>query len=105
MTNSQPIASINFTTLFGRFEITACDQAQDLFDLMLKEPSGVTRQLGSYTSITDGVTAVTSQQTGYFQWDALPLDKVPYRVHDLVCWNFHIPPGTTSYDSCSKAIG
>lgn len=105
MTNSQPTASINFTTIFGRFEITACDKEQHIFNLTLKEPSGATRQLGSYTSLTDGVTAVTSQQTGYFQWDALPQDKVPYRVHDLVCWSFHNFSETTPYDSCSKAMG
>lgn len=105
MTNSNPTASVTFTTIFGSFEITACNQAKGLFELTLNEPSGVTRQLGSYASITDGVTAVTSQQTGYFQWDALPQEKVPYRVHDLVCWNFHNFSGTTPYDSCSKAIG
>ncbi|MGJ8652572.1 MAG: hypothetical protein ACSHX8_04820 [Opitutaceae bacterium] len=104
MTNSQRAASINFTTIFGRFEITACDQEQDLFDLTLIEPSGVERKLGTYTSIIDGVTAVTSQQTGYFQWDALTQDKVPYRVHDLTCWKFHGILGTAAHDSCSEAM-
>lgn len=93
--------ALAFQSTFGRFQIRP-DKASDfLYILEINEPGAETQTLGHFCSINDAIYAVAQQETGYRKWDDLGLEKVPYRVYDITCWEFEEIHGTFVEELCS----
>ncbi len=88
MSSATQSLRLTFSTEFGQFTILPTPEEPHIFELTLIEPNQSTTPLGKYCSINDAVLAVARQETGHPPWDSLYHEKVPYRVHDLVCWTF-----------------
>lgn len=95
---------LSFATEFGSFMITPCPNEPQIFNLHIHQDDQTAQALGKYCSINDAILAVARQETGFIPWDGLCLGKVPYKVHDIICWNFEESCGTTDNSQCSIAI-
>ncbi len=73
--------------------------------LVMEESGSGLRDLGRYCSINDAILAVANQETGYLPWDGLCLEQIPYKVHDITCWDFEEISGTKEEQSRSHATG
>ena len=72
----------------GRFAISPDTIHPNLFSLSIAAPESHARELGKYCSINDAILAVSRQETGHSIWDNLDLNSIPYKVHDITCWDF-----------------
>lgn len=95
---------LSFATEFGRFTISPCPNETQIFDLHIHQDDDSTQPLGKYCSINDAILAVARQETGFIPWDGLCLEKVPYKVHDIICWDFEEINGTSVDFQCSMII-
>ena len=89
--------NIGFESNWGYFTIESKDHREDLFTLKIETTGKTPLLLGHYCSISDAISAVTNQNTGYADWDQLSPDQLPSRVHDIVSWTFSQNFGTLSH--------
>lgn len=101
MTSASPGLVIAFPTAYGRFTIRPVENESNLFCLEMAESAGEVLELGRYRSINDAILSVAHQETGYLKWDGLCLGHVPYKVHDITCWEFDDFLGTNEERCCS----
>lgn len=78
------------------------DSDANLFTMSIEESDVEPRELGKYRAINDAILAVAQQETGFLPWDALCFEEVPYRVHDITCWDFENYFGTNASDRRSE---
>ncbi len=77
-----------FHSEWGRFAIAPDAAHPNLFCLSIDSHESNARELGKYCSINDAILAVSRQETGHSTWDSLDLNSIPYKVHDITCWDF-----------------
>ena len=95
----------SFPTQFGTLLLNTNLDDTDKLTIAIQEPDSEPRELGKYRSIYDALVAVTHQETGYLPWDALPLEELPPKVHDLTAWNFKDFSRTNHIDAQTQAAG
>jgi hypothetical protein len=105
MTANQNHLMLGFATEFGKFVIEPYPNEKNIFILKLETGAAQNRKLNAFRSINDAILAVANQETGVLEWDGLCFNKVPYKVHDITCWEFFEFSGTNQSDQCSHAIG
>jgi len=93
--------SLSFESAFGQFHIEGDEERENIFTLSLQKKNQPDLKLGYYCSISDAVSAVVQQQTGYLEWDQISPIDLPYRVHDIVSWKFQKNHGTLPDAACS----
>jgi hypothetical protein len=75
-------------TDWGCFTLEQDPERPQIITLCLKKQTDEKLKLQSYCSISDALSAVSQQRTGYADWDQLPLEKIPHRIHDITSWYF-----------------
>ena len=83
-----PEFKMAFPTEVGRFVISPDPFEDRVFRLSVEEPNGNEQILASFVSIHEAIVSVIQQATGFPRWDGLALSEIPYRVHDIICWEF-----------------
>ncbi len=101
MFHSNSSLGISFDTNWGIFHIQRDPQRENVFILSLENPSAESQILGHYCSISDAISSVSMQRTGFAEWDQTPPQKLPHRVHNIACWNFEQKGGTFARAACS----
>ena len=102
MSQSDYNLCIRFDTNWGCFQIARDPQRGPIFTLSIETPSDGEQFLGDYCSISDAISAVSQQRSGYPEWDQRASQELPIRVHDIACWNFQQNLGTIPRSPCSQ---
>lgn len=79
--------TLSFQTEFGKFIIQQDMLEAGMFRLLIANKTEE-KILSKFFTINDAIHAVVQQHTGHIQWDNLELNKLPYKVFDITCWNF-----------------
>jgi len=93
--------SLSFESDWGRFSIDPEPERENVFKLTLTKAQQPTQELGYFCSISDAISAVVQQQTGYAEWDELSPMDLPNRVHNITSWKFQQIVGTFPKAACS----
>lgn len=93
--------NLSYECEFGCFTIRRDKHENEIFRLVLVRENRDRIQLGAFCSISDAFNAVSRQETGYLEWDQLKHHELPYRVHNIACWNFQQNLGTFPGAMCS----
>jgi len=91
-----------FDSNWGSFSINPDEHRENVFTLHIETAGNQPLNLGYYCSISDAISAVANQETGYAEWDQLGAEALPHRVHNIACWKFQKDLGTLSHAACSK---
>jgi len=90
-----------FDSSWGSFRVEADEHSENLFALKIETTGNTPQKLGDFCSITDAISAVGQQQTGYSEWDQLSTETLPHRVHNIASWDFQENLGTITRAACS----
>lgn len=101
MFQSRDTLNLSYECDFGKFTIRPDKHREQVFCLVLIRENQDRVQLGLFCSISDAFNAVSRQETGYLEWDQLKPHQLPYRVHNIACWNFQQNVGTFPQAMCS----
>jgi hypothetical protein len=93
--------NLSYESEFGRFTIESAKKEEHVCRLTLETQQGENLELGYYCSITDVISAISQQETGYMAWDQLAPHQVPHSVHNIASWNFTQKKGTIQRAVCS----
>lgn len=87
---------IEFRCPCGKFSIASSAGEDGSCVLRLAKGSQAQRELGHYRAVNDAITAILRQETGCLDWDNLPPNQIPSKVHDIASWELF---ETTESDS------
>jgi predicted SpoU family rRNA methylase len=93
--------SLSYESEIGRFTIESARKEAHVCRLILETQVGEKIELGYYCSITDVISAISQQETGYTAWDQIEAHKLPHSVHNIASWNFTQNTGTLQRAVCS----
>ncbi|WPJ95294.1 hypothetical protein SH580_17875 [Coraliomargarita algicola] len=101
MPASNSSLSLHFESDIGGFRVEPDTEIENIFTLSFFSTNQQQIELNKYCSISDALSAVAQQQTGFAQWDQLPPEQLPHRVHNLASWKFSQKEGTFPHAACS----